>query len=118
MSTCYEFALECEIRGDVTQEVIETLKYMTRAKEYKFTTPKINYPLFEEPFPWAHGKTILTNQPREGEQYLPGEFGSFFVDRRSPKAPPLRSLPMPTPPRLPAAPHDHNELQTHILRKP
>lgn len=93
MSICYEFALECQIKRDVSQEVIDTLKYMTRSQEYDFDTPELGYPLFKEDTHWKETwdirgcivtvikyewRTIITNQLREGEQYLPGEFGSAF----------------------------------------
>lgn len=93
MSICYEFALECKIKRDVSQEVTDTLRYMTRSQEYDFDTPKLGYPLFKEESHWKETwnirgrkvttiryewRTIITNQPREGEQYLPGEFGSIF----------------------------------------
>lgn len=41
MSFCYEFALEFKIKRDVSQEVINTLKYMTRSQEYDFDPPKL-----------------------------------------------------------------------------
>lgn len=93
MSICYEFALECQIKRDVSQKVIDTLKYMTRSQEYDFDAPELGYPLFEEDTHWKETwnirgrivtvikyewRTIITNQPREGEQYLSGEFGSAF----------------------------------------
>lgn len=52
MSTCYEFALEFQLKSDVSQAVIETLHYMTRSQEYDFDTPQLGYPLFEETAPW------------------------------------------------------------------
>lgn len=97
MSICYEFGLECKIKRDVSQEVIDTLEYMTRSQEYDFDTPQIGYPLFKEEAPWKETwnirgrdvtviryewRTVMTNQPREGEQYLPDEFGSKFQDNQ------------------------------------
>jgi hypothetical protein len=45
MSICYEFALECQIKRDVSQKVIDTLKYMTRSQKYDFDTPELGSPL-------------------------------------------------------------------------
>jgi hypothetical protein len=82
MSTCYEFALECELRRDVSPEVVDTLRYMTRSQEYRFSNPQIPYPLFQDSATSYQWKTILANFPREGEQNLPGEFGSIFADSK------------------------------------
>lgn len=97
MSICYEFGLECKIKRDVSQEVINTLEYMTRSQEYDFDAPGLGYPLFKEEVPWKETcnirgrdvtviqyewRTIMTNRPREGEQYLPDEFGSKFQDNQ------------------------------------
>jgi hypothetical protein len=97
MSICYEFALECQIKRDVSREVTDTLRYMTRSQDYDFDTPRLDHPLFEETSHWKETwnirgrkskviryewRTIITNQPREGEQYLAGEFGSQFQDNQ------------------------------------
>ena len=97
MSTCYEFAFECQIKRDVPQKVIDTLKYMTRSQEYDFDPPKLHHALFKETSVWKHTvellgrrvtaiqyewRTILTAHSREGEQYLPGEFYSIFQNNQ------------------------------------
>ncbi|NEO86569.1 MAG: hypothetical protein F6J87_20275 [Spirulina sp. SIO3F2] len=97
MSTCYEFAFECQIKCDVSKAVIDTLKYMTRSQEYDFETPDLHHALFKEELPWKQTiellgrkvtviqyewRTILTNYPCEGEQYLPGEFYSIFKNNQ------------------------------------
>ncbi|MBE9100292.1 hypothetical protein [Vacuolonema iberomarrocanum] len=97
MSTCYEFAFECQIKCDAPQEVIDTLKYMTRLQEYDFDPPKLHHALFKETSAWKHTvellgrrvtaiqyewRTILTAHSREGEQYLPGEFYSTFKNNQ------------------------------------
>jgi hypothetical protein len=38
MSTCYEFGFACDLKSGLSQEVIDTLKYMTRSEEYEFKT--------------------------------------------------------------------------------
>jgi hypothetical protein len=96
MSICYEFALDCKLKRDVSQEVIDTLAYMTRSQEYDFE-PKLDGTLFKETSAWKrtvemfghqvtvieyNWETILTNYPREGEQYLPGEFTSTFQNNQ------------------------------------
>lgn len=98
MSTCYEFALSCDLKADVSQEVIDTLKYMTRSSEYVFETT-INHSLFtssedggfrenedgssEEDLDYlADWKVIIENHPTGGQELLPGIFGSMFQDRK------------------------------------
>ncbi|MBE9117913.1 hypothetical protein IQ249_18610 [Lusitaniella coriacea LEGE 07157] len=93
MSIYYEFALECYLIQNIDREVINILTYMTRSEEYEFEKPKIDYSLFQEGSDYkkiveiegneftviqSEWRTILTNYPREGEQYLPGKFGSAF----------------------------------------
>ena len=97
MSICYEFALACKIKSNVSQEIVDTLNYMTRSQEYDFDPPKLDRALFRESSAWKQTveslgrrftviryewRTILTNYPHEGERYLPGQFGSTFQDRQ------------------------------------
>jgi hypothetical protein len=87
MSTCYEFAFTCDLRHDVSNEVVDTLRYMTRLEEEKsnFQT-NLKHPLFttsqdvnfEDVDYLAEWKVIISNDPDEGEQLLPGAFGSSF----------------------------------------
>lgn len=93
MSVYYEFALTFNFKRSISQEVVNTLKYMTRTQEYFFDAPFENS-LFNDAPNWKKAKeisgrkvwvlsawrTIIANFPREGEQYLPGEFGSKFED--------------------------------------
>ncbi len=90
MSTCYEFALSCDLKADVSQEVIDTLKYMTRSSEYVFETT-IEHPLFTISEDGSYGedldyladwKVIIENAPTGGQELLPGIFSSVFQDRK------------------------------------
>lgn len=97
MSICYEFGFDCQIKQDVSQEILETLNYMTRSQEYDFDPPEIDHPMFKEGSDWKwtfevdgqkrtviryEWRTFLCNYPREGEQYLLGKFGSTFENYR------------------------------------
>jgi hypothetical protein len=87
MSTCYEFAFTCDLKHDVSNEVIDTLRYMTRLEEENsnfktslkhslFTTSKdVSFEGIDYLADW---KIIISNDPDEGEQLLPGTFGSIF----------------------------------------
>jgi hypothetical protein len=46
MSTRYDFMLICNLRDDMPQQAIETLKYMTRTEDYEFDNPP-NSPVFD-----------------------------------------------------------------------
>ncbi len=76
MSDHYDFRLACDVRADTPQQVIATLRYMTRADDYDFNGPP-SHPFFasvelydgEAYDTWRH---IL----QCGEGYTPGVFGS------------------------------------------
>jgi len=76
MSDHYDFRLACDVRADTPQQVIETLRYMTRADDYDFNDSP-SHPFFasvelydgEAYDTWRH---IL----QCGEGYTPGVFGS------------------------------------------
>jgi len=79
MTICYEFVLACQISENTSSQVVDTLKYMTMtssSKGYRFDAPAINYPLFTEK--GSEWRTVIANDPREGEQILPGLFGVHF----------------------------------------
>jgi hypothetical protein len=76
MSDHFDFRTACDLRSDTPQQVVATLRYMTRADNYDFNDPP-DHPFFERDESyggevyeqWRH---IL--QCREG--YTPGTFGS------------------------------------------
>lgn len=99
--TCYEFAIMCDLKPDVSQEVIDTLRYMTRSDDSDFET-SLEHPLFigrenedfedddieeddsfEDEFDYlAEWKTIISNIPNYGQELRTGIFGSIFRDRK------------------------------------
>jgi hypothetical protein len=92
MSSGYEFALTCDLKDDVSQEVIDVLAYMTSSAEQdcNFTTP-LKHPLFTSSEDGSFGdgldyladwKSIISNSPSYGEESYPGIFGSVFKDRK------------------------------------
>jgi hypothetical protein len=77
MSTCYEVALTCDLKDDVSSKVIDTLRYMTRAsgEEYNFKTT-LKHPLFTSSKDGSFGdgldyladwKLIISNGSNYGE---------------------------------------------------
>src|SRR5689334_17209749 len=46
MSSYFEMFLACELKFDTPEQVIETLKYMTRRKDYRFNNPP-DHPFFK-----------------------------------------------------------------------
>ena len=74
MSSCYEFVLACQINENISEEVLDTLKYMTSSGIDEFE-PTIEHPLFTEGNVW---RTIISKGDREGEQYISGVFGVIF----------------------------------------
>ncbi len=102
MSTYYEFSLMCEIKPDVSQQVIDTLQYMTRAEgdDTPFETT-LHHSLFtdsqdqhftkEEALDFgsdeaftilADWKIIIANFSDCGEEMLSGSFASEFHDHQ------------------------------------
>jgi hypothetical protein len=89
MSTCYEFALNCDLKSGVSQEVIDTLTYMTRSgeDESEFETI-IDHPLFvTEVIDFGEGdeyfsewKSLIQNTQTYCEEIMPGITGSIFRD--------------------------------------
>jgi hypothetical protein len=90
MSTCYEFALNCDLKSGVSQEIIDTLTYMTRSgeDESEFETT-IDHPLFvTEVIDFGEGdeyfsdwKFLIQNKPTYGdEMIMSGIAGSIFRD--------------------------------------
>jgi hypothetical protein len=87
MSTCYEFALTCDLKDDVSPKVIDALRYMTRSsgEDSNFKTT-LKHPLFSSKDGTlgdgldylADWKLIIANSPNYGEEFQPGIFGSFF----------------------------------------
>ncbi|WP_295614158.1 hypothetical protein [Chamaesiphon sp. GL140_3_metabinner_50] len=91
MGSGYEFALTCDLKDDISQEVIDVL-YMTRSSEqdYDFTTT-LKHPLFTSSEDGSLGdgldyladwKLIISNSSSYGEESYPGIFGSVFKDRK------------------------------------
>ena len=91
MSVCYIFAVTYKLNQNISQELIDTLKYMTRSQEYDFVPPK--HPLFEDDYDktiiWDDGTVIrlrpswrglIANEHRGGEEDFWGEFFSGFQD--------------------------------------
>ncbi len=100
MSTCYEFGFACDLKSGLSQEVIDTLKYMTRSEEYEFKTTltdnlfttsweegsfeeAIEDDGFGDEFIYvAEWRTIITNMPNYGQEDLSGLFGAFLKDSK------------------------------------
>src|SRR5258706_7504208 len=71
MSTPFCFAIACDLKEDVPEQVLETLKYMTRTRDYEFDNPP-NAPFFED----EHWRDFFLHI---GEGfYFPGEAGSWL----------------------------------------
>ncbi len=104
MGSCYEFAFACTLKPDLSQEVIDTLKYMTRSEEYKFETT-LKDDLFdtsweegilggipnvsevnseaEDEFSFLYGwRSIISNNANYGDEFLSGLCGSVFKDSK------------------------------------
>lgn len=81
MGCCYEFAFACNLEPDLSQEVIDTLTYMTRSEDYEFKT-KLEDNLFKVPHPYETWDTIISNIPNCGEEYLSGLCGSIFTNSK------------------------------------
>jgi hypothetical protein len=99
MGSCYEFAFACNLKPDLSQDVIDTLKYMTRSEDYEFETtlkddlfttsweegsfeaPKEGELEDEFIFLWEW-RTIISNTPTYGEEFLSGLCGSIFLDSK------------------------------------
>ena len=103
MGSCYEFAFACNLKSGLSQEVINTLKYMTRSEEYKFET-NLKDNLFNtsweegllrvttgsnlegevgDEFDFAYGwRSIISNNPNYGDEFLSGLCGSVFRDSK------------------------------------
>jgi hypothetical protein len=96
MSTCYEFGFACDLKSGLSQEVIDTLKYMTRSEEYEFRTT-LTDDLFISS--WEEGsfevdgssdkfiyvaewRTIITNMPSYGQEDLSGLCGAVLKDSK------------------------------------
>lgn len=94
MPTLYIFAMECNLKRSISQEVITTLEFMTRSEEYDFVPPMNHHPLFQNDFRRvvtvgemsivleSSWRFILKNCHRNGEEEFPGVFGSNFQDYR------------------------------------
>jgi hypothetical protein len=92
MSTCYEFALTCDLKDDVSQAAVDALTYMTRSEQEHSTNfeTDLKHPLFtsskdvifEGDYYLADWKLIISSDPSEGEELLPGKFGSIFQNRK------------------------------------
>lgn len=74
MDKYFELVLACRIRKTVSNEIMETLTYMTRFEDYEFDTDIDNL-LFSDETCW---RSIFRNAPRRGEEHLPGVFGVIF----------------------------------------
>jgi hypothetical protein len=104
MST-YEFAFACDLKSNLSQEIIDTLKYMTRSEEYEFETnlkhnlftssweegsfadPAENEGEFDDEFGdeftfLADWRTLISNIPNYGEELLSGLCGSILRDSK------------------------------------
>jgi hypothetical protein len=79
MGSCYEFAFACNLKSDLSQDQIETLRYMTRSEDYKFKTT-----LKDDLFTCGYGewRTIISNTPNYGEEFLSGLCGSILQDSK------------------------------------
>jgi hypothetical protein len=96
MSSQYEFTFTCHVKADVSQEVIDTLTYMTRSEsESSNFVTTLKHPLFTSY--WEPGSVedecngafldewrfiIYSNEPVYGEELLSGTFGSTFENRK------------------------------------
>jgi hypothetical protein len=97
MSHPYELYLNCHLRADVSQEIIDTLTYMTRSsytENASFQT-KLNHDLFtnlwesgsfedsedEEEMLLDEWRTIITNELEYDEELLSEWYGVRFQDR-------------------------------------
>ena len=72
MST-YEFAFASDLKSNLSQEIIDTLKYMTRSEEYEFETNS-KHDLFTRS--WAGGSFT---DPAESESEFDDEFRDEFT---------------------------------------
>ena len=73
MSDHYDFRLACDLRADVPQQVLDTLRYMTREVEYDFNNPP-DHIIFEAADKLSHNVEMYEEwrhifQCREG--YMP-----------------------------------------------
>jgi hypothetical protein len=88
--TCYEFSLACDLKPNISQEVIETLKYMTGNQDSNFNSV-LKHPLFTSSEDGSYGdgldyladwKVIISNSPTGGIEEQPGIFGSIFQNSK------------------------------------
>jgi hypothetical protein len=88
--TCYEFALACDLKPNISHAVIDTLKYMTGSQDSTFNSV-LEHPLFTSSEDGGYGddldyladwKVIISNTPTNGVEEQPGIFGSVFQDHK------------------------------------
>jgi hypothetical protein len=88
--TCYEFALACDLKPNVPQEIINTLTYMTGKQDSSFDSV-LTHPLFTSSEDGSYGdsidyladwKVIISNSWTGGVEEQPGIFGSIFKDNK------------------------------------
>ncbi len=66
MHTCYDLSIAFDLRPDVSQQVIDTLEYMTRTSDYEFYNAPDNS-IFRGNF-WRD----MLQQNKDGFAYFPG----------------------------------------------
>lgn len=83
MAKAYEVALICDIKTFLTEEVIETIVYMTREREYAFET-SLQHELSSAGFcdkGWRH-VISNTSAPTAEEQFFKSKRRSSFTSNR------------------------------------
>jgi hypothetical protein len=88
--TCYEFSLACNLKSSISQEVIDTLNYMTGYQDSSFNSA-LSHSLFTSSEDGSFGdgmdfladwKVIISNSPSGGVEDQPGIFGSIFQNHK------------------------------------
>lgn len=94
MTVLFIFARQCNLKRSISQEIINTLEFMTRSHDYNFVPSANSHPLFQDHFRRevtvgeisvvleSSWRFILKNCHRNGEEDFSGIFGSDFQDYR------------------------------------
>ena len=74
MSLHFDFALACDLKPNTSQQIVDTLAYMTRSSDYRFDDPP-KHPYFSDD-PYDSWRTMLQITPKD--THLAGEVGAIL----------------------------------------